>query len=203
MLFNGADNENNSFRPLDLNGNDLKTSSGNMGISTASSSGVGSITITPKTNASIIIPSATDPTNDFISIQPQLAGFTDANRVLLTATETSTTFKSSIDLFNVKYNPRIELKADFGGAINKAINIHADGTTAFNKITAYDGQSNNPFQIDASTYTNGSIELKVNDSSGDLILTGTNLESNTANSAAGYLRIKLNGTYYKIQLLAD
>ena len=31
-----------------------------------------------------------------------------------------------------------------------------------NKITAYDGQTNLPFQIDTSGYTNGSIELKNN-----------------------------------------
>ena len=200
---NGADNENNSFRPLDMNGQDIKTSSGNMGISTAGSSGAGSITITPKAGQAITMPSVADPTNDFISITPQLTGFPDSNRVLLTATENSTSFKSSIDLLNIKYQPQIELKADFVGAFNKSIKIRADGTTNFNTITAYDGQSNNPFQIDASTYTNGSIELKVNDGSGDLILTGTNLERNTANSAAGYLRIKLNGTYYKIQLLND
>ena len=45
---NGADNENNSFRPLDMNGQDIKSSSGNMGISTASSTGTGNMTITAK-----------------------------------------------------------------------------------------------------------------------------------------------------------
>jgi hypothetical protein len=201
---NGADNENNSFRPLDMNGQDIKTSSGNMGISTAGSSGAGQITITPKAGQAITMPSVADPTNDFISITPQLTGFPDSNRVLLTATENSTSFKSSIDLLNIKYQPQIELKADFLGAINKSIKIRADGTTNFNTITAYDGQSNNPFQISSETVTGaGSIELKCQDAFGDLILTGTNLERNTANSPAGYLRIKLNGTYYKIQLLND
>jgi hypothetical protein len=45
---NGADNENNSFRPLDLNGNNLKTSSGNMTIETSASTGTGNITIAGK-----------------------------------------------------------------------------------------------------------------------------------------------------------
>jgi len=52
---NGADNENNSFRPIDMNGNDVKSSSGNLGISAASSSGTGTITITPKAGAVVDI----------------------------------------------------------------------------------------------------------------------------------------------------
>jgi hypothetical protein len=46
--FNGAQNENNSFRPLDLNGNALRTTTGDMSITTASSSGNGDLTITAK-----------------------------------------------------------------------------------------------------------------------------------------------------------
>jgi hypothetical protein len=49
---NGADNENNSFRPLDMNGQDIKTSSGSMVISTTSSTGTGNITINAKANIS-------------------------------------------------------------------------------------------------------------------------------------------------------
>jgi hypothetical protein len=48
MLFNGADNENNSFRPIDLNGNALRTSALSMDINAASSTGNGQISITPK-----------------------------------------------------------------------------------------------------------------------------------------------------------
>jgi len=49
---NGADNENNSFRPLDMTGNNIKTSSGNMTIETTASTGNGNITInTNGTNA--------------------------------------------------------------------------------------------------------------------------------------------------------
>jgi hypothetical protein len=52
---NGADNENNSFRPLDMTGNNIKTSSGNMTIETTASSGVGTIVLTPKTGAVVDI----------------------------------------------------------------------------------------------------------------------------------------------------
>jgi hypothetical protein len=45
---NGADNENNSFRPLDMNGNAIKTSSGDLSIDTTASTGTGNITIAGK-----------------------------------------------------------------------------------------------------------------------------------------------------------
>jgi hypothetical protein len=43
--FNGGQNENNSFRPLDLNGNALRTTSGNLTIESTASSGPGIITL--------------------------------------------------------------------------------------------------------------------------------------------------------------
>jgi hypothetical protein len=43
--FNGGQNENNSFRPLDLNGNNLRTASGNLTIDTTTSSGPGILTL--------------------------------------------------------------------------------------------------------------------------------------------------------------
>jgi hypothetical protein len=45
MRLNGADNENNSFRPLDMNGNNIKTASGNLTIDTTGSSGSGILTL--------------------------------------------------------------------------------------------------------------------------------------------------------------
>jgi hypothetical protein len=48
FLFNGADNENNSFRPLDLNINALKSSSGNVSIDASGSSGTGNTNISAK-----------------------------------------------------------------------------------------------------------------------------------------------------------
>ena len=44
--FNGGQNENNSFRPLDLNGNALRTTSGNLTIESSASSGPGIINLT-------------------------------------------------------------------------------------------------------------------------------------------------------------
>ena len=46
----GADNEINSFRPLNMTGNNIKTSSGNLTIETIAPTGTGSITIDAKSN---------------------------------------------------------------------------------------------------------------------------------------------------------
>jgi hypothetical protein len=52
--------------------------------------------------------------------------------------------------------------------------------------------------------SDGSVELRPNDVAGDLIFTGTNLEFNTASGNSGkHLRIKVNGTYYKLRLEND
>jgi hypothetical protein len=62
---NGNDNENNSFRPLDMNGNNIRTSTGNLTITTAGATGgnltlttvgatgAGELTISSKGNAAI------------------------------------------------------------------------------------------------------------------------------------------------------
>lgn len=51
MRINGADNEINAFRPIDMNGQDIKTSSGNMTIGNSSSSAAGSVlTLATKDN---------------------------------------------------------------------------------------------------------------------------------------------------------
>ena len=55
-----------------------------------------------------------------------------------------------------------------------------------------------------ATGSGGSIELKPETSLGDLVLTGANLESTTVGTLSNnYLRIKLNGVYYKIRLFDD
>jgi hypothetical protein len=51
--FNGGQNEVNTFRPLDLNGNTLRTSSGSLTIDTNPSSGSGILTLSSKQSVSI------------------------------------------------------------------------------------------------------------------------------------------------------
>ena len=52
---NGADNENNSFRPFDLNGNALKTSQTNLTLDATSSTGTGQISLNPKATSNLYV----------------------------------------------------------------------------------------------------------------------------------------------------
>jgi hypothetical protein len=52
---NGQDNENNSFRPFDINGQPIKTSQLNLDIDASSSTGNGRIILTPKVTTGYII----------------------------------------------------------------------------------------------------------------------------------------------------
>ncbi len=55
LRLNGAGNENNSFRPLDMNGNNIRSTTGDMTITTVGSSGTGTITISPKLLGNLIL----------------------------------------------------------------------------------------------------------------------------------------------------
>jgi hypothetical protein len=53
VRINGADNESNFYKPLDMNGNSVNTSSGNLAISSTTSSGTGTVDITSKSAVNI------------------------------------------------------------------------------------------------------------------------------------------------------
>jgi hypothetical protein len=53
--FNGADGENNTFYPIDLNNQAIKSSTGNINITANASTGTGNITLTPKATGSLIL----------------------------------------------------------------------------------------------------------------------------------------------------
>ena len=53
--FNGGQNENNSFRPLDMNGNALRTTLTNLTIDATASSGTGQVIIQSKTSSNVNI----------------------------------------------------------------------------------------------------------------------------------------------------
>jgi len=134
MRLNGADNENNSFRPLDMNGNAIKTNTGDL---------------------------------------------------ILTAS--TTTANSDID------------GSTTDGNITFTANTGAGGTNGFCFLTADRGVG----LSSAQGGSNGNIILDVNNI-GDLQLEGTTLISPTSGGNSGqHLRIKLNGTYYKIALQND
>ena len=153
---NGADNENNSFRPLDLNGNSLKTSTGDITIDGTASSGNGDITIASKRNVALTAGG--------------IAPFT--GNISGTTTDGNITFTA---------------------------NVPSGGTNGFCILNADRGVS----LTSAIGGSDGNIILDVNNI-GDLQLEGTTLISPSSSGNSGqHLRIKLNGTYYKIQLLND
>ena len=51
--FNGSQNENNSFRPLDMNNNEIRSNNGNLTLTTTASSGTGLITMAAKADVDI------------------------------------------------------------------------------------------------------------------------------------------------------
>jgi hypothetical protein len=52
---NGADSENNMFLALDMNGNSVKTTAGNITIDASSSAGTGTLTLAPKLLGNLIL----------------------------------------------------------------------------------------------------------------------------------------------------
>jgi hypothetical protein len=99
----------------------------------------------------------------------------------------------------------VSLRANYGSlGITKSINIGVDGNgSTYNYISSTDTQTNLPFQIISSGTSNGSIEFIPQDLTGDMIFTGTNIQSSSSGGSGLYLRIKLNGVYYKINLDVD
>jgi hypothetical protein len=79
------------------------------------------------------------------------------------------------------------------------------GTTSISNALDVVGNASISLSLQVPKITNtASIELAPNTTTGDLILTGTNLQSATHGGNSGqHLRIKLNGTYYKIKLEND
>ena len=51
--FNGGQNENNSFRPLDMNGNNIRTTTGSLTMTSVGSSGTGDLTLSAKNVATL------------------------------------------------------------------------------------------------------------------------------------------------------
>jgi hypothetical protein len=101
--------------------------------------------------------------------------------------------------------------------------IHTDNNVSGNKSLTIDNLTGNggpstiihqntldafPLIIESAntplTLKGTNVEIQPNNTTGDLIFTGTNIQSATASGNSGsHLRIKLNGTYYKIKLEND
>jgi hypothetical protein len=243
---NGADNENNSFRPLDMNGNALKTSQTNLAIEATASTGTGNISISAKGLASIsssqnniLLSTLSSSGTGQISIQPKTSSYvsidgnmvSSANGTISLSTNpnniSTTLSQGRMDINDTtgtnkngsyQVNEAYFTKEESGDNLASNYTITGAGMTRTNIISGFqynlslnndsaqggvlnwnnnDPTSTYPLIID----TNKSLDVKITD---DFILTGANIEAITANASSGkYLRIKLNGTYYKLDLLAD
>jgi hypothetical protein len=140
---NGVDNQTEFLQPIDMNGNAINCSTGNLAINCA----VGDITTTSTAgDINLVVPGAGKSIN-------------------LTASAGSIALTASTDNLVLR-----------GGTL-----AQLEGTG-----------------------TNANVIIKPETTGGDLVLEGANIESNTSGPASTqYLRIKLNGIYYKIQLYAD
>jgi hypothetical protein len=57
MNFNGAQNENNSFRPLDMNNNEIRSNTGDLTLTASASSGTGNAILQSKSTGSVVLDS--------------------------------------------------------------------------------------------------------------------------------------------------
>ena len=92
--FNGGQNENNTFRPLDLNGNALRTTAGDLSIQALSSSGTGTIFLQPKTTASVSV--SGNMTIPFTSYNFKVG---DISTQQATLASTGVSFNDSVNLY--------------------------------------------------------------------------------------------------------
>jgi hypothetical protein len=55
--FNGSQNENNSFKPLDMNNNEIRSNTGNLTLSASASAGTGNVVLTSKATGNVALDS--------------------------------------------------------------------------------------------------------------------------------------------------
>ena len=212
--FNGADSENNFFLPLDMNGQDIKTSSGNMTISTASSTGTGRITITPKSTSNVLVDGnmAINPNYSLICsttpnpITTQVGGSSGEIVIDDTINITKATIQTGeISFTNDPSSANVEVgQLTRGGvALNRTTPLGIQNFQ-LNNDSAQGGQliwTDNSATYPLTIETNHSLNFNITD---DLVFVGANIESSTSSGNSGqHLRIKLNGVYYKIALQND
>jgi hypothetical protein len=177
---NGADNENNSFRPLDMNSNDITTSSGSMTIRSTSSTGTGNLELTSKNLTTIT-------SNNTISITNS-AGSGDINISTGGAIKLQDGGTTVLDL-----NSASGATFDLGGGTMSIIG--ASARTIQTTVADLTVKSANVLTLEASTTQ--AVILKAQ----SLSLDGSGMISPSAGSATGtYLPVMINGTNYMIQL---
>jgi hypothetical protein len=201
---NGADNENNSFRPFDLNGNSLKTSTGTLSIDATSSSGTGQITIAPKTGSNLAIGTTPAGTNRTIINA-------DGTNMNMTNTATATSFISTIQFINDAINSTyLYLSQNYGSPLLKSIYLLCNSATG-NTLESRDSHTQQfPFKIkvDNSSFSNSnsSLEIDMNPTNNANVLAQlTFTHDNTLIATSSfvpdhYIPVLIGGTQYYIPI---
>jgi hypothetical protein len=183
IQMNGNDPTNgevNILRPLDLTGNDIKTTTGSMAITTASSSGTGNLDITCKNNATLTTGGTTTLTSSGEITITNSAGSGDIN----INTDGQIYLRDGA-------NTILTLSSAVGATFDGNINIIGASTR---KIEATGAGLTMKSAVD--------LNFEPEDTAGKLNFTGTALQASTSASSSGqFLIVWLNGVQYKIDLL--
>jgi len=128
LQINGNENEINILKPLDMGGNQIRTTSGNIDIDATLSGGAGSISLTPKLNGSINLNAGTGAGNvGTINATTQNGNInlntTGSGDVVIYAEDTTTiTGKAGLNLETVVATADISIKAGFTGTGDITLN---------------------------------------------------------------------------------
>ena len=241
LTLNGSSQEIEIGKPLDLNGNAIKTSSADISIDATASSGTGQIILNPKatsnvlSNGSIAVPSnthqisiGTAPTTNVMNATSYQLNDTTNNKSI-NINNAAASNQNGIGLFRNQGAGRgsevSNVNSDFlqglyltrtDNANSKSIEIVNFSSGGASTILHRNSIDTNPFEIESettplllrarsATIGRGNISFNPNTTNGDIEFNGANLEFNSTSggSSGKYLRIKLNGTYYRLELLND
>ena len=163
LRLNGSDNENNTFRPFDLNGNALKTSLTNLAIDATASTGTGQIIITPKSTSNVNVNGdllmSTDKTITLNDSSPSVVQTVigDGKVLINDVTNSLTTFQDQATFGIQNATPTTTLYSINGFACNDS-SIQCNSTNGF--YMNY-GSSTNYTQLDLDSFemynTNGTL----------------------------------------------
>jgi hypothetical protein len=177
--------------PADMGGNSIRTSAGNLEITTASSSGAGNMTFNGKSAGITNINATTIGINASSILTMSATGAGAYMSATINDDISLTSVGGDIDLISNGAGKSINLTASLGSV---AITATTDNLVL---------QGGTLAQLEG-TGIGADVVIKPETTAGDLVFEGANIQSNTSGGNSGeHLRIKLNGVYYKIKLEND
>lgn len=209
------------FKPLDMNNNAIKTSTGDLAMTALNSTGAGAVYIEAKANADAEVRTTgtgrAELINGATSLFVNNAGMTYAGgavsmsasgNIQLTTTGAGDTNISSADQINLNStNGGINITS--GGAGNLTlttigfgdINLNAEDSSTITGKTGLTLRTTLGAGADVNLVSTRDLNITTDNTVGKIVLTGTKLQSNTSGGTSGeHLVITLNGVVYKIKL---